>query len=216
MDTSLSPNIQRYIDKRWTTWTTLRVPTGIVPATGQPLPNAGQLWWDVGAPGATGNNIPKNFYASAVDAPYKLAVTNSGKPRPQTREWRMNLTTNYRFAGLKTDQRWLNNLSAGGSLRWEDEAVVGFLGKAPEADGAIRELDGNRPIVDSSRTYVDLMASYTLKFLDNRVSARLQLNVRNVTESGRLQVVGYNPDGTPWNFRIIDPRQFLLSATFDF
>lgn len=216
MDTSLSPNIQRYIDKRWTTWTTLRVPTGIVPATGQPLPNAGQLWWDVGAPGATGNNIPKNFYASAVDAPYKLAVTNSGKPRPQTREWRMNLTTNYRFAGLKTDKRWLNNFSAGGSLRWEDEAVVGFIGKSPEADGAIRELDGNRPIMDSSRTYVDLMASYNLKFLDNRVSARLQLNVRNVTESGRLQVVGYNPDGTPWNFRIIDPRQFLLSATFDF
>ena len=23
------------------------------------------------------------------------------------------------------------------------------------------------------------------------------------------------PDGTAWNYRIIDPRQFILTATFD-
>ena len=23
------------------------------------------------------------------------------------------------------------------------------------------------------------------------------------------------PDGTPWTYRIVDPRQFILSATFE-
>jgi hypothetical protein len=48
-----------------------------------------------------------------------------------------------------------------------------------------------------------------------RVPATFQLNVRNVTEHGRLQPVGAYPDGTINTYRIIDPRQFILSATFD-
>jgi hypothetical protein len=39
--------------------------------------------------------------------------------------------------------------------------------------------------------------------------------VRNVLEDGRLQAIGVNPNGQPYNFRIIDPRQFILTATFD-
>lgn len=45
--------------------------------------------------------------------------------------------------------------------------------------------------------------------------ARIQLNVQNALESGRLQVVGVNPDGQPYNFRIVYPRQFVLTTTFD-
>jgi hypothetical protein len=40
-------------------------------------------------------------------------------------------------------------------------------------------------------------------------------NVRNLQESGRLQAIGVFPDGTPNAYRIVDPRQFILSATFD-
>jgi hypothetical protein len=39
--------------------------------------------------------------------------------------------------------------------------------------------------------------------------------VKNPFEDGRLQPFVYNPDGTPWNYRIVDPRQFILTATFD-
>jgi hypothetical protein len=31
---------------------------------------------------------------------------------------------------------------------------------------------------------------------------------------GRLQPLAVNPDGRPWAYRIIDPRQFVFSATF--
>jgi len=47
------------------------------------------------------------------------------------------------------------------------------------------------------------------------VRAKFQLNVRNVQESGSLQAVGVNPDGRPFAYRINDPRQFILSTTFD-
>ena len=43
----------------------------------------------------------------------------------------------------------------------------------------------------------------------------MQLNVNNVFENGHLQPVAVNPDGTPWAFRIVDPRQFILSVKFD-
>ena len=62
---------------------------------------------------------------------------------------------------------------------------------------------------------MDLFVSHRIRLFNNKVSANLQLNVRNAFEGGRLQAIGVNPDGTPYNFRIIDPRQFILTATFD-
>ena len=57
----------------------------------------------------------------------------------------------------------------------------------------------------------------TIEFLfSDRVRARFQLNVKNVQESGGgLQPTQAFPDGTPLAYRIIDPRQFILSASFD-
>jgi hypothetical protein len=49
----------------------------------------------------------------------------------------------------------------------------------------------------------------------DKVGTTFQFNVRNVTEGGRLQPIGANPDGTYTGFRIISPRVFILNATFD-
>ena len=154
--------------------------------------------------------MPRDFYTGNVSAPFKLAIANSGKPRTQVREWRFNGITNYTFT-----QGRLKNASIGGGFRWEDKAAIGFRGAAPEADGVIRSLDGNKPIYDKSRYYVDLSAGYNLRLLDNKVRARIQLNVRNVFEKGRLQPIAVNPDGSAYAFRIIDPRMFILTTTFD-
>jgi hypothetical protein len=48
-----------------------------------------------------------------------------------------------------------------------------------------------------------------------KVNTTLQFNVRNVQEGGRLQAISAYPDGTPNAYRIIEPRQFILSASFD-
>jgi hypothetical protein len=64
-------------------------------------------------------------------------------------------------------------------------------------------------------TFVDVFAKYRLKFFQSRVRCTLQLNVNNVFENGGLKPISVNPDGTPWAFRIVDPRQFILSAKFE-
>ena len=108
----------------------------------------------------------------------------------------------------------INGSNVGGAFRWEDKANVGYYGAAPDPDGIVRNYDPNRPIWDKSRYYVDLWAGYNFQMFHNKVGCRVQLNVTNIFEGGRLQAIAFNPDGTPYAFRIIDPRQFVLSATF--
>ena len=195
----MSPKLQEYVTSRLSTWESAKSPFDNSP------------FWN--GTYRVGNLTPQAWYNQNLIAPMKLAVASQGKPRTQTREWRVNVVTNYKLAGI-TDQKWLKPLDVGGAIRWEDRASIGFFGAAPDADGVVRELDPNRPRWDKARYYVDFMAGYDLRFFSGKVRTRLQLNVRNLFEDGRLQPIAVNPDGTPWAFRIIDPRQFFLSATF--
>ena len=105
-------------------------------------------------------------------------------------------------------------------MRWEDKAVVGYYGKASGADAAeptrLDLSDTTKPIYDDSNTYVDFWVAYRLRFLGEKVRTKVQLNVVNAFEDGSLRPVGFDYLGTPNAFRIIDPRQFILTATFDF
>lgn len=172
-------------------------------------------WWKTSA-STNLNNTPENFYFVNVLTTLTQASANVGRPRPQTREYRAALLTNYRLAGL-TENRWLKNLSIGGAVRWESRSVVGYYGAAPDPlyKNAIINIDPSRPIYDPARAYVDFKASYGFKILNGRSRCTIQLNVQNAFENGRLQPFVFNPDGTAWNYRIIDPRKFILSTTFD-
>ena len=194
IDSNISPRLQQFLDSRLPVWQGVK-------------DDAGVNWWTsvIGGGGA-----PVNFYTGNVAAPLKLAIANNGKPRSQVREWRFNAITNYNFT-----QGRLKNFGVGGAIRWEDQAAIGFRGAAPEADGVVRSLDVTRPIFDKARAYYDVSSSYNLRFANNKLRARVQLNVRNVFERGRLQAVAVNPDGQPYAYRIIDPRQFILTTTFD-
>lgn len=192
LDANISPSVQRYIDQRMLVWTAVK-------------DDAGVSWW-------TYNNggTPLSFYTGSVAAPLKLATANQGKPRTQVREWRFNVLTKYQFT-----QGRLKGFDVGGAVRWEDKASIGFLGAAPDPDGVVRSLDITKPVYDKARYYVDASAGYNLRLFNDKIRAHIQLNVRNVFERGRLQAIAVNPDGTPYAFRIIDPRQVILSTTFD-
>ena len=204
----MSPELQDYIfNQRMPIWTTIRNP--IVTDAANPSDPL-NFWWTTPISGST----PQTFYTANVLAPLKLAIATQGKKRTQTREWHYNIVTNYKLAGI-TQNRWLKNLDVGGAFRWEDKASIGYYGAAPDSDGIVRNLDPNRPIWDNSRYYIDLTAGYSLRLFNDKVRSRIQFNVRNVFEDGRLQAIAVNPDGTPYAFRIIDPRQFILSVNFD-
>lgn len=206
-DAAISPEVYNYWQSRLPTWTTVRGDS--VPGNGD---GKGALWWTTVPVG--GGNTPEAQYNSALISPYLVGVANVGKPRTQVREYRWNALTNYEFSSGR-----LKGFSVGGGVRWVDRGSIGFLGVAPETSGpftgAILSLDKNKPVWDAARFYYDLSAGYRFKFYQDRIRARVQLNIKDVFEKGRLQPVGVNPDGSYYAYRIIDPRRLILSTSFD-
>jgi outer membrane receptor protein involved in Fe transport len=198
IDSGVSVHIQDYINSRLPVWTTIRNP-------------AGDLWWTAN----DGGDVPSDYYFNLVRTPLDLAITTQGKKKPQVREYSFNVLTNYRLAGIAGDRKWLRGLEVGGAYRWASKGAVGYLAGKPDVDGVVRSLDGNKPFYDKPVGNLDLSMSYRTKLFNNRIAARFQLNVRNVTESGSLRGVAVNPDGQFWQYRIIDPRQFIFTTTFD-
>jgi hypothetical protein len=194
----MSPDLLDYIAARLPLWTTIRSPYD------------NRVWWT----STVGSTTPQTFYTNNVYAPVALAVALQGKQKTQERQYHFRMVTNYRLAGL-TNMRVLKNMAIGGAVRWESQASIGYLAGPADSDGIVRTLDPNKPAWDKSRYYFDLNARYDFRCFNDKVHCRLQLNVNNAFESGRLQTIAVNPDGSPYAYRIIDPRQFILSATFD-
>lgn len=160
-----------------------------------------------------GNYNAQLYYDDVVTPQYAIASDLEGQAAPGQRKNRFNIITNYAFEEGK-----LAGFNVGGAIRWEDEAVIGYYGRPNPTTGSndLVLSDVNRPIYDSANTYTDLWFGYRTKIWNDKVGMKLQLNIVNALESGELRVVGVNYDGSPNAYRIIDPRQFILSATFDF
>lgn len=207
IDANLSPNIPAWILQRLPVWERI-----IDPRVGTP-------WIDTGYQGDTPNptsGTPRTFLINNVINPLSVVQATEGKSRPQIREWRFNLNTSYRLAGL-TEQKHLKRMTIGGAMRWESRGAIGYYGIPVNGDvAAATRLDVNRPVYDRARSYFDAFASYSTRLFGDKVRARFQLNVRNLHEShARLQPVGAYPDGRPHTFRIVDPRVFIFTTSFD-
>jgi hypothetical protein len=170
----------------------------------------GQPWFTTSY---EGQQTPEAYLPAQVTKALGVAQQTAGKSLPQVRKYHANLSTNFYLAGI-TDHPLLRKFNIGGAIRWEDRGAIGYYGVQQLPD-IITDLDANRPIWDKGHTYVDLLAAYRTKLLGDKVDMTVQLNVRNIQESGRLQPLSAFPDGTPNAYRIVDPRQFILSVTFD-
>jgi hypothetical protein len=135
-----------------------------------------------------------------------------GQSAPGQRKYRGSLLTTYNFSEGR-----LRGIFVGGSERWESKSVIGYYGKASGASGTQLDIsDTTRPIYDDANSYTDFWVGYQRRIMNDKVRMKIQLNVVNAFESGDLQVVGVNYDGSPYGFRIVDPRQFILTTSFDF
>ena len=213
-DANLSPNIPAWIRQRLPVWERIVDPraaaAGFAPGT---------TWLDTGYNGdvpQVGSGTPRTFLTNNVVNPLAIVQATEGKARPQTREWRFNLNTSYRLAGI-TEQKHLKRMSVGGAVRWESKGAIGYYGVPINGDiHAATQLDPNRPIYDKAHAYFDGFATYTTRLYNDKVRARFQLNVRNIQESkAHLQAVGAYPNGVGHTFRIINPRTFIFTTTFD-
>ena len=196
INTKIENDLQAYLDARLPYWLTVK-------------DDAGNLWWTSTA--LSPSQSAKAFYDSAVVLPIKLDQALLGKSNPQVKQYSGRLLTNYYFSNST-----LKGFGIGGSASRDSRSVIGYKAAPADADGIVRSLDVNQPAYDPARNYFDLWASYTTKLWKDRIRARVQLNVQNVQENGRLQATAINPDGQPYNFRIVNPRKFVLTTTFDF
>jgi hypothetical protein len=196
INSALAAEAVQWIEERLAIW-----PTIIDPRVGRP-------WWK-----ETYNGMnAENFYLTQVGAPLSIARAFVGRSRPQIRKYRANFLTNFRLSGI-TDQRILKAFTVGGAVRWEDKGAIGFWG-VQQPPAQVTDIDPNRPIYDKAHAYFDAFVTYRTKLFSGRVGLSLQLNARNLTEGGRLQPVAVEADGRVSSYRIVDPRMFILSATF--
>lgn len=165
---------------------------------------------------ANGYANPGAYYEAVVAPQIALDRDLDGQSAPGQRKYRWSLLSTYTF-----DEGRFKGFSVGGNLRWEDKAVIGYYGRASginryNGEAVLDYSDTSRPIYDSANYYTDLWISYRRMIFSDKVGMKLQLNVNNALEGGELRTVGVNLDGSPYQYRIIDPRQFILTATFDF
>ncbi len=215
--------IEDWINLRLPIWTKVEDPrfTNSVPAANTlPTGATGHLLWRniLGAAfttfGYNATNSAATNYTTFVEGPLAVYRQLEGRPRPQIRKYTAKFNTRYQLSGL-TEHKILRNVNVGGSLRWTDKGAIGFYG-VQSLPATITALNPNRPIYSPAQTYVDLFVGYTTRLYRDRVRARFQLNVKNVQENGGgLQATQAFPDGTPLAYRIVDPRQFILSASFE-
>lgn len=232
INTAVGSAVDDYIAARMPIWTTLEDPrftaaddpTHTIP-TG---PTGHLLWWNImgatfnTAAGYNTTNSAATNFAGNVDAPMSVFRALIGRPRPQVRKYSAKFDTKFSLAGI-TDHRIWKDISIGGSLRYASRSSIGFygLGYDPSKDltlpaNKILQLDSTRPIYSPSETYIDLFVAYRMKLYRDKIRANFQLNVKNVTENGGgLQATSAFLDGTPSTYRIVDPRQFVLSASFE-
>jgi len=195
----------QYLNDRMKVWTTIIDPELGVPwFTHDYSPN--------GSGGAS--NIAATNVESSVRAPLALQLASEGLSNPQIRKYRVNTMSNFRLEGI-TDNHILRRFNIGGALRWEDKGAIGYWGKQ-QVPAIITEYDPNRPLYDKQHLYVDAFAGYRTRMFGNKVGATFQVNVRDLTEGGRLQPIVADPDGSISAWRIVSPRQLIFTSTFDF
>lgn len=158
---------------------------------------------------------------------FRNVQETNGASNFQVRKWRANAITNYTFPGTSK----LRGFGVGGGARFQDRIFLGYQGKVNPADtGGALIADPTRPIMGPTETEFDFWTSYRRRIFSDKVSLKLQLNIRNALTNDELvpiraqQAEVYSKyaafdhyKATNYQlFRIAAPRTVQLTATFGF
>lgn len=219
---NVAPQYDEWLAERLPVWESIGatdIPDFTDPNTGRRY-SLRNFWTGYGYTGVAlaentdGNTSAQAYFNNVVQSQVALAKALEGAVSPLQRRYRASFLTNYNFSEGR-----FKGWAIGGSARWESKAAIGFYGKVGNpinSPTVINLNDVTRPIYDEGNSYVDTWISYSTKIYREKVGLKVQLNINNVTEDGRLMPTQVNFDGSPWAFRIIDPRQYILQATFSF
>ncbi len=228
--TAVAPEMTAWLNYRMPIWENAAasdMPALVTLANGQEL--SMQHFWtgygfspDARLTNSFGWTSPEGFFNSAVQPAIYNAIVLQNTQVPNERKWTANFVTNYVFL-----HGFLKGVSVGGGYRWADKAIAGYYGSTapgdlahPTPDQSLIVLpDLSRPIYTPSEEHLDLWVAYTTKFphlLGDNVRVKFQFNVRDLNQSGGLEPILFEPDGTPAQYRILDPRTYYFTTTLDF
>jgi hypothetical protein len=157
------------------------------------------------------------YYNTVVTVPIAVEEAAQGSAVPEETPYSLRFLTNY---GITSGP--LKNLAVGGGLRWSSNTVEGYYGNTAanmlNASYQVAALNVGAPIYQPAQLHVDAWLGYSFKLpWDNgKIRARVQLNCVDLTSNGYILPIGYNLDGTPYVWRIVPPREWSLTTSFNF
>jgi outer membrane receptor protein involved in Fe transport len=134
----------------------------------------------------------------------------SGSDNPEVREYRVNVLGNYTFSEGR-----LAGTKIGAAYRWQDQAAAGYT-MTVDPEYGLPVKDVSNPYFDETNSFVDFWIGYRVKAFGDKVTWKIQLNVRNVFADNDPVAVQFQPDGSIARVAVPVPRQFILSNTFSF
>jgi hypothetical protein len=141
---------------------------------------------------------------------FNKTLQQDGAIVSELRRWRWNAVTNYTFP---RDSR-LSGWRIGGAARWQDSVGIGFpILRDPDGTGMI---DVANPYMGPTDFKLDGWLGYSRKIFDDKITWRVQFNVRNLLDDDDLVPVVAQPDGSIAAWRIPSPRTFTIRSTFEF
>ncbi len=153
----------------------------------------------------------KKVFLQNLWAPYLQQIALTGSDQPEWRKLKFNFVTNYSFK-----EGAFKGFSVGGAYRWQDKAIMGYGIHETEVFGESAWItDVNQPIYGPDEAHMDLWAGYE-HALNDDVTWKLQLNVKNVGESEGLTPISYQPTGEIAQQRIQTGAEYNLSMKFSF
>ena len=213
INTNVATSINDWINQRLPIWTTIVDQAASLNWTPAQLAAEPQhLWW---THNYGGSQTPQQNYTSFVETPYAVTKQKQGKANPQIARYSAKISTNYQLAGLGSENPILKRFNVGGAFRWSAPLAIDYYG-AQSLPAVITSLDPNKPIYQKAQYHIDAFVGYRTKLFADRIPMRVQLNVSDLQYShSQLLPINAFPDGTPSAYRIMDPRKFVLTATFD-
>jgi outer membrane receptor protein involved in Fe transport len=157
-----------------------------------------RLWWG-------GGDTFRKTYTENIWSAYQFQLKTNGKMVPEMAPWRFNTVANYNF-----DRGALKGANLGIGYRWQDGRILGY-----QLNDAKDNLDINRPYWSKSEDHIDAWVGYQRK-LSEKLTWRIQLNLRNIGEDAHLSPISIQPDGSPAAFKIQEGMTWQLTNTLSF
>ena len=185
---------------------TQQVTSNIQPRNGAYV-EANRAEWARGSalPAPTGFGLPANATVATaittIDALYAGFKQAEGQSRRQLRRDTGNFFTSYT---LRRGDSRLNGLTLGGGVQYRGDAVVGY-----------DTTRANAPIYGGAYTVVNAMTAYNVRLPGAKWRMRLQLNVDNLLNEEKLQVIDADQIRA-YRYVFQTPRRWSVTSTVTF